>query len=177
MTLIREATNLDRDNIREVHYSAFPEGERQIVSTLAINLLNEKTSPATVSFLAETDDTVSGHIAFSPVTIDTNQDWKGFILAPLGVKLEFQNRQISSKLINNGMERLSAQGVDMLFVYGDPRYYCKFGFQAEAAFMYSPPYNLEFPFGWQAVVLNAAGISESTQNLSCVASLRDPKLW
>ena len=41
MTRIRVATNLDRENIREVNLQAFPEGENQVVSELAVNLLGD----------------------------------------------------------------------------------------------------------------------------------------
>ena len=177
MSRIREATNLDRENIREVHLRAFTEGERQIVSTLAVNLLSEETSPETFALVAETDGTVVGHVAFSPVTVDNNEKWEGYILAPLGVKPKYQKRGFGSKLIESGMERLSEKGVNVLFVYGDPEYYGKFGFQADAASRYSPPYDLQYPFGCQAIALNEAGFEKSTVKISCVASLRYPELW
>ena len=133
MTRIRVATNLDREIIREVHLSAFSEGERQIVSMLAINLLSEQTNPETFSLVGEIDGAVVGHIAFSPVTV--------------------------------------------VFVYGDPKYYGKFGFEVDAASRYTPPYKLQYPFGWQAVTLNDAGLAKSSAKVSCVASLCDPELW
>ena len=55
MTRIRVATKLDRENIREVYLQAFSEGEKQIVSTLAINLLSEQTNPEITTLVAETD--------------------------------------------------------------------------------------------------------------------------
>ena len=177
MTQIREATNLDRENIREVHLRAFSEGENQIVAALAVNLLSEETSPETTALVAEIDGTVVGHIAFSPVTVDNNEKWKGYILAPLGVKPEYQKRRIGSKLIESGIKWLSEKGVNVLFVYGDPKYYGKFGFKADAASRYSPPYKLQYPFGWQAITLNEAGFAKSNAKISCVASFCDPELW
>ena len=177
MSRIRVATILDRENIREVHLRAFSEDERQIVSTLAVNLLSEETSPETIALVAETDGAVVGHVAFSPVTVDNNEKWVGYILAPLGVKPKYQKRRFGTKLIESGMERLSEKGVNVLFVYGDPEYYGKFGFKADAASRYSPPYELQYPFGWQAIALNEVGFEESTVKISCVASLRDPELW
>ena len=177
MTRIRLATNLDRENIREVHLHAFSEGEKQVVSTIAINLMSEETSPETFALVAETDDTMVGHIAFSPVTVDNNEKWGGYILAPLGVKPEYQKHRIGSKLIESGMERLSEEGVNVLFVYGDPKYYGKFGFKADAASRYLPPYELQYLFGWQAIVLNEVGFAKSNVKISCVASLSDPELW
>jgi putative acetyltransferase len=176
MTQIRLATVLDRDSIHEIHMRAFPESENRIVATLAVDLLSEKTQPETFALIAETHHAVVGHIAFSPVNMDNNK-WKGYILAPLGVIPEYQKRRIGSTLIESGIERLSKEGVHVLFVYGDPAYYGKFGFNANAASIYSPPYPLQYPFGWQAITLNESGYAESNARLSCVASLRDPELW
>lgn len=177
MTSIREATNLDRDNIREVHLHAFDEGEKEIVATLASNLLREETSPKTLALIAEIDGKVVGHIAFSPVTFNSNNKLKGYILAPLGVKSEYQKRGIGSKLIESGIEKLLKKGVNVLFVYGDPKFYGKFGFKAETAARYLPPYKLQYPFGWQALSLNENSSAEHTVKISCVASLCDPALW
>lgn len=177
MTRIRLATSLDREDVREVYLRAFSEHERQVVSTLAVNLLDEETSPETISLVTETDGELLGHIAFSPVTIDKRKNWEGYILAPLGVFPECQNRRIGSNLIEEGMERLSRTGVNVLFVYGDPKYYGKFGFNAALASKYSPPYELQYPFGWQAIVLNEDSLEKTTVKISCVASLRDPGLW
>ena len=174
---IRVATSFDRDDVREIHLCAFPEGEKQIVSTLAVNLLSEEANPETISLVAEADGAVVGHIAFSPVAINNNMSWKGYILAPLGVKPEYQKRQIGSKLIDSGMERLSKIGVNILFVYGDPNYYGKFGFDADTASGYSPPYELQYPFGWQAITLNEGIFTESPEIISCVDPLNDPELW
>ena len=177
MTNIRLATNLDRENVREIHLCAFSEGENQTVSALAVKLLSEELSPGTISLVAEVDGTVVGHIAFSPVTVNSNKNWRGYILAPLGVKPDYQKHKIGSQLIENGMERLSKMGVNVLFVYGDPEYYGKFGFSADHASGYSPPYELEYPFGWQAIILNKGDFTESTVTISCVDPLQDAALW
>jgi putative acetyltransferase len=174
---IRIATSLDRDNVRDVHLCAFSEGEREIVSKLAINLLSERTAPQTISLVAETEGAVVGHVAFSPVTIDNNENLQGYILAPLGVKPDYQKRRIGSKLVESGMQQLLIMGVNILFVYGDPEYYCKFGFSADVADRYTPPYKLQYPFGWQAIVLNDFNIEKSSTNIACVTSLCDPELW
>ena len=177
MTWIRTATKLDREHVRDVHLHAFSEGENRIVSTLAVNLLSEETSPETFALVAEIDGLVVGHIAFSPVTVDKNETWTGYILAPLGIKPAYQKRQIGSKLVESGMARLTKKGVNAVFVYGDPGYYGKFGFNADAASRYLPPYVLQYPSGWQAIVLKQAGSAALTFKLSCAASLCDPQLW
>jgi len=177
MPRIRAATDLDCETIREVHLSAFSEDERQIVSMLAINLLSEQTSPETFALVAEIDDAVVGHIAFSPVTVDHDPNWSGYILAPLGVKPEYQKHRVGSELIKSSIRQLSENGVNVLFVYGDPKYYGRFGFNTDTASGYTPPYKLQYPFGWQAIGLNEGELARSDASLSCVAPLRDPGLW
>lgn len=157
--------------------SAFPEGEKKMIATLAVNLLSEATSPAIIALVSEVGGKVVGHMALSPVTVESNEKWRGYILAPLAVKPQFQNRRIGSELVERGKKRLSENGVNVLFVYGDPEYYGKVGFQADTASRYIPPYELKYPFGWQAVELNEANSPEFKLNLSCVASLRNPELW
>eukprot|EP00977_Amphora_coffeiformis_P006081 scaffold1314_cov158-Amphora_coffeaeformis.AAC.13 len=44
-------------------------------------------------------------------------------------------------------------GVHLAFVYGDPKYYGGFGFAAETAVPYVPPYALEFPSAWRSQIL------------------------
>ena len=150
---IRVATNLDCEDIRDVHLRAFPDGENKLVATLAANLLNEQTDPETIALVAKIGRDVVGHIAFSPVMADTNKNWLGYILAPLGVKTEYHKIGIGSILVESGIELLSKKPVNVLFVYGDPMYYGRFGFRAQVATKFIPPYELKYPFGWQARVL------------------------
>ena len=177
MMRIRIATSQDREGVRGVHLCAFSEGEREIVSKLAINLLSEETTPKRISLVAETDGTVLGHVAFSPLKTENNENLQGYILAPLGVKPEYQNCRIGSKLIESGLQQLLEMGVNILFVYGDPKYYSRFGFNTDTASRYTPPYKLQYPFGWQAIALNECNIAKSPVKIACVTSLCDPELW
>ncbi len=174
---IRLATGLDREGIRGVYLRAFPVDECRLVAALAANLLSEETEPETISLVAELAGDVVGHIAFSPVTADTNKNWLGYILAPLGVNPECQNEGIGSQLVEHGMELVSKKSANVVLVYGDPRYYGKFGFSAEAARQFIPPCELKYPFGWQARVLHDWEPRDPSIKLSCVQSLFNPDLW
>ncbi|MGE0876507.1 MAG: GNAT family N-acetyltransferase [Burkholderiales bacterium] len=174
---IRLAARSDREGIRAVHLRAFPEGEGRLVANLASDLLDEETQPETIALVAETGGGVVGHIAFSPVTADTRGDWRGYILAPLGVLPEHHGAGIGSMLVEGGIELLSGKMAGVVLVYGDPRYYGRFGFSAEAAAGFVPPYALRHPFGWQARVLHGAGPNGRVVRISCVRPLRDPALW
>ncbi len=177
MISIRGAKKQDCDNIHQLYLNAFTKEEAKSVASLASALLNEKTSPQTMSLVAEKDGAITGHVAFSPVTFDSFKELKGYILAPLAVKPEFQNCGIGSKLIEHGIAELSSKGVNVLFVYGDPKYYNKFGFTSETAAKYLPPYKLQYPFGWLARTLNWKDSNQIAIKISCVASLQYPELW
>lgn len=174
---IRVATSQDCNDIQSVHLSAFPESESEIVAKLATDLLFEKIVPQIISLVAETDGVIVAHIAFSPVTIDSNENFQGYLLGPLGVKPNYQKLGIGSKLVEYGMQQLLAMEVNVVFVYGDPKYYGRFGFSADAAQQYTAPYKLQYPFGWQAIVLNESDVEKPPVTIDCVTSLQDPKLW
>ena len=174
---IRIATRLDRDEIQGVYLSAFSESEREMVSKLAVNLLSEDTSPQTYSYVAETEGAVVGHVALSPILMDDHEHWHGYILAPLAVKPDYQKRGIGSKLIERGMQQLLKMGAHILFVYGDPTFYGRFGFRADAADRYTPPFSLQYPYGWQAITLNEYHLEKSPIKITCVPSLCAPELW
>ena len=177
MNVIRNATDSDRENIRDLYLQAFSDDEKEIVASLASNLLNEETTPPTLSLVTEIEGSLAGHIVFSPVTPDTATDLRGYILAPLAVRPEYQLRGIGSKLIESGIEHLKKNGIDVIFVYGDPAYYARFGFQSETAIKYIPPYELEYPSGWLAIAFNETGRINESVKISCVGPLLNPKLW
>ncbi|MEN8445795.1 MAG: N-acetyltransferase [Cyanobacteria bacterium J06555_13] len=174
---IRAATLLDRDAIHRVHWAAFAEDERSLVAQLAVDLLAEETSPKIISLVAELENSIVGHVAFSPVRLDSNDNFRGFILGPLGVLPGYQQRGIGSQLVERGLQMMTETGADILFVYGDPTYYSRFGFSADAAERYHPPYELQYPYGWQAIAFTKEAARRTSANVICVASLSSSALW
>ena len=159
---IREATAQDDESVREVCRRSFDAEERELVSELAGRLLREESDPATIPLVAESGGKVVGYVAFSPVTFAGSERMRGYILAPLAVIPDHQGRGVGTQLVEYGMARLRRDGVNVLLVYGDPSYYGRFGFRAEAAVHYVPPYALRYPHGWQACLLVAADLPEIT---------------
>lgn len=82
----------------------------------------------TISLVAEIDDRVVGHIAFSPVTMsDGTTDWYG--LGPVSVLPDFQRQGIGKALIQEGLSRLKALQAKGCCLVGHPEYYRQFGFK------------------------------------------------
>ncbi len=174
---IRQAGMSDRDAIRGLYLEAFPDEEREVVAAVAVDLLDEQTVPETVAFVADDGGTVVGHIGFSPVSCSVGEEFRGYLLAPLAVHPHKQKQRIGSTLVEAGIQYVASLDSEMVFVYGDPEFYGRFGFDAGTASGYVPPYELEYPFGWQAKRLVAGGASERPGKLSCVRTLQSPQLW
>lgn len=174
---IRVARSEDGSAIQRLYLSAFPDGEGEVVSRVAIDLLEEKTTPTILSLVAETEGDIVGHVAFSPVTVDSIERFNNYILAPLAVKPDYQKRHIGSQLIEQGLQQLSLIGANIVFVYGDPEYYSRFGFSVEAACQFRPEYKMQYPLGWQAVRFNEVDLPSAPVIIKCVAPLSSPGLW
>lgn len=126
--LIRDEQPADITVISEVTIAAFESmeisnhTEQFIVEALrAANALD-------ISLVAEADDRVVGHIAFSPVTMsDGTKGWYG--LGPVSVHPDFQRQGIGKALIHEGLSRLKNIGAKGCCLVGHPQYYRQFGFE------------------------------------------------
>ena len=173
---IREASIDDAENIKNVHLQAFDSSEARMVSDFAVNLLNENHPVKIFSLVAIENSEIVGHVAFSPVYLENTNEHLGYILAPLAVSPEFQKNSIGTSLVKYGLDTLSNIGSFIVFVYGDPKYYSRFGFKTDLAKNFIPPYTLQFPKGWHALKLNSSVFAEGGK-ITCVHSLNDPSLW
>ena len=81
-----------------------------------------------LSLVAEDEERIVGHIAFSPVTIsDGTRDWFG--LGPVSVWPELHHRGIGGALITRGIADMRAQGAKGIVLLGSNEYYPRFGFE------------------------------------------------
>ncbi|MEM7392319.1 MAG: N-acetyltransferase [Verrucomicrobiota bacterium] len=172
---IRTATFADEAGLLEICLDAFDGAENELVARLASELLTTTSSPETITLVAEADDSLLGFVSFSPVRL--NHELLGYILAPLAVKSDGQRKGIGTKLVESGLHRLKQQNIRILFVYGDPRYYSRFGFAVTSADRYTPPYPLQYPAGWQAIEFTGDASDDSGGVIECVPALHKPELW
>ena len=173
---IREAKIKDADSIKRVHLEAFKNSEAELISDLAINLLQEKSTTKTISLVTIENDVIIGHVAFSPVFFESTNQHFGYILAPLAVLPPHQKKGVGTTIVKHGLDFISSLGSFIVFVYGDPQYYSRFGFEMDLAGNFIPPYKLKYPEGLQALGLNSPVIAEGDK-FKCVNSLNKPILW
>jgi len=126
--IIRKEENRDLEAITQVTVAAF---ENHPISRqtehFIINALRSSNA-LTISLVAEIDDQIFGHIAFSPVAIsDGTTDWYG--LGPVSVLPAHQKQGIGKTLINEGLSLLKDINAQGCALVGSPDYYKKFGFK------------------------------------------------
>ena len=139
---VRAESSQDVRAIREVHVAAFPSpAEASLVEAL------RNAGDLTVSLVAEHEERIVGHVAFSPVTLEDNpQNVPGLGLAPMAVVPEHQQRGIGSRLIREGLQRCQALGYAFVVVLGHPEYYPRFGFSKASQWGFTNEYGADEAF-------------------------------
>jgi putative acetyltransferase len=128
MIKIRKEKDSDTDQITDVTVAAFkdhPMGNN--TEQFIIRELRAAKALA-ISLVAEVNEKIIGHIAFSPVKIsDGSNNWYG--LGPISVLPEYQRQGIGKALINEGLSVLKDIGGKGCVLVGEPGYYIRFGFK------------------------------------------------
>jgi putative acetyltransferase len=124
MISIRTEREQDIPAVRQVHVTAFARNtEADLVERL------RAAGKAKVSLVAEVENQIIGHIAFSPVTFDPPLDIIAYALGPLAVIPGHEKHAVGRRLVQNGLAECHARGACMVVVIGDFAYYNRFGFE------------------------------------------------
>lgn len=125
--LIRPERPGDAARVHAIHAAAFATAaEARLVDRL------RAAGHLRVSLLAEVDDLIVGHVAFSPVTASSGAAGAG--LAPISVVDRYRRRGIAAGLVRNGLEACRDAGFGWVVVLGEPTYYSRFGFRPASEF-------------------------------------------
>jgi putative acetyltransferase len=102
-----------------------------------------------ISLVADAGAEIIGHVAVSPVSIsDGASAWFG--LGPISVLPEHQRRGVGSLLMREALRILHVRRAAGCVLLGEPEYYGRFGFQADANLILRevpPQYFLAISFG------------------------------
>ena len=124
MVSIRPETSKDVDSIRYVNEQAFG----QITEAAIVDKLRNRNA-LTISLVATENNEVVGHIAFSPVVIESeSSSFKAIALAPMAVLPAYQRKGIGSQLVRAALEECRRLAHETVVVLGHPDYYPRFGF-------------------------------------------------
>ena len=138
--VIRAETPTDASFIWSLIDAAFKGIEHTSQTEGAIVEALRQAGALTVSLVAERNNTIIGHVAFSPVRIDgENLNWFG--LGPVSVVPGLQRGGVGTALIEEGLRQLRHRGANGCVVLGEPNYYRRFGFTSDHALRYGdvPP--------------------------------------
>lgn len=125
---IRAEAPADYNELFHLHYTAF--GEREDESRLSERIRESQEFISELSLVALTNDLIVGHALFSKAMVVNNDtQHEVIILAPIGVKPEFQKQGVGSALIRKGLKIAKELNYSHVFLIGHPTYYPKFGFE------------------------------------------------
>ena len=134
---IQEATPADLTDVLFVEREAFGKEKE---ADLTRDLLADPTAKPLLSLLAYVENQPAGHILFTKAVILEAPTVRVSLLAPLAIVPKFQRQGIGGALIKKGLELLSKQGVDLVFVLGHPTYYPRYGFTPAGRLGFEAPY-------------------------------------
>lgn len=151
-------------------------GEGKLIGELATNLMETPPAGDLFVFSNYEDQSLAGCIMFSRLTYEQD-DRAVFLLAPVAVRPDRQNKGMGQKLISFGLNELRRNGIDLVLTYGDPNYYSKVGFQQISQDLARPPLKLDHPFAWQGQSLCGSTIAPLSGPSRCAKALDKPELW
>jgi len=122
--VIRSEVPADIPTVFQINAAAFDsEAEAWLVDAL------RASGALLLSLVAEAGGELVGHIAFSPVVIDSAaSSLAGVGLAPMAVAPRYQRQGIGTLLVEEGLRRLRTAGHRWCVVLGHANYYPRYGF-------------------------------------------------
>ena len=128
--ILRTETINDITAIENVIIAAFSQSlhglknENKLISQLRAD------QALVLSVVAEVNERIVGHVAFSKINLadQSLEDW--YILAPLSVIPEFQKQSLGKQLLKSGLAGIKKKGAKGCFCVGDIGYYGRFGFSS-----------------------------------------------
>ncbi len=121
---LRPATEADDLEIAAVVTAAFGRADEAKL----VRLLN-RDGDAVISLIATEGETIIGHVLLSRMSAP----FSALGLAPVSVLPAHQSQGVGAALIREAIAQAGQTDVVAIFVLGDQRYYCRFGFDVEAA--------------------------------------------
>jgi putative acetyltransferase len=119
----------DRAAVHAINVAAF---ETPAEADLVDALREQATS--IVSWVAEGEGTIIGHVMFSPVTLPGRDELAIMGLAPLAVAPGRRSEGVGSALVRTGLDRCRELDCGAVVVLGHPSYYPRFGFAPSVRF-------------------------------------------
>jgi len=176
--IIRHANPTELDAICALHRAAFGIAEGDAIAALVAHLTRDPTATPSTSLVADLDSIIVGHVLFSAVHIPSHAV-HAQILAPLGIAPTHQRQGIGSQLVRAGLAQMRTTGCELVFVYGNPVYYRRFGFISATPLGLHAPYPIpaQHADAWMVQAFDDGIIGHVQGTIQCANALNDPQYW
>lgn len=174
--IIRPTTPAEAEVLAAVHRAAFGS---DVEADLARELMLDESFVGPLSFAAEEDGELVGHVLFTRAWLERDDGRPGLpllLVAPLAVVPAAQREGVGTTLVEAAITLARESGEIAMLVFGDPRYYGRFGFVDAGPSGIRPPHPAEPMWGWQVLEL-AEGVIGSPGVLRVAAPLDSPEMW
>ncbi|MDK3074760.1 N-acetyltransferase [Sedimentitalea sp. JM2-8] len=166
MTDFRKGKSNDIEALERLYPAAFPDED---LLPLVRALTN---APGVLSVVACDGTDLIGHAAFTRCSVAGTPV---ALLGPVAVAPARQDKGLGGALIRQGLDDLGQAGVAQVMVLGDPAYYGRFGFRADAAVAAPYPLPEAWAAAWQSLHLGDGPAAQGV--LEVPDPWRDPALW
>jgi putative acetyltransferase len=121
-----------------------------------LDALRESVAWLDLSFVAEHDGQVVGHISYTAAWVDApDRVVDVLVLSPLSVRPDRQRRGVGRALVEQSLDVVRGRGEPVVFLEGDPAYYRRLGWQPAGRWRFTAP-SVRIPEpAFQAVLLPA----------------------
>jgi putative acetyltransferase len=133
---VRAERPADVRAVRDVVAAAF--GEEPVAPLL--DALRESVAWLDLSFVAEQDGAVVGHVSFTRGWLDTPAELvEVLVLSPLSVRPDRQRSGVGTRLVTGTLRVLQQRPEPLVLLEGDPGYYSRLGFRPGGELGLHPP--------------------------------------
>jgi len=159
--------------------------EGLLIGELVKDLITTTDAKELLGFVAIDQDNIIGCIFFSRLSFDSissdnnafNNNAKAYILSPVAVHTEHQGQGVGQQLISFGINHLKDINAELVFTYGDPKFYSKLGFTHISEETIKAPLKLTYPEGWLAQSLTSNIVKPISGASHCVDALNKQVYW
>jgi putative acetyltransferase len=138
MVRIRQEKKKDYESVSKLITEAF---KRDDEAKLVESIRNSEVFIPELSLVAENNESIIGHILFSPVVIEKEESIvPALALAPLAVEPSYQGQGVGGQLVKEGLKVCKEFNHKIVIVLGHSAYYPKFGFVKAADYGIEPPF-------------------------------------
>lgn len=166
--------------ISELFESTFTESEGAqegaLIGALVRRLISETPIQDLRVFSAWEANTLLGCIFFTRLHY-SGDPRTVFMMAPVAIATAHQGQGIGQRLIRQGLDAISREGVAIAVTYGDPAFYGRVGFTSVTGDDLPAPQPLQQPQGWIAQSLTGEPLTPIKGPVTCAPAFNDPSLW